>query len=146
MKKLILITFQTFLLFIISACSDYESQIQKEIIADSEKYSELINVLEECNFSTALHGKLISVFNFPSSLNVALSRTKLKDKVNYIIIDKKKDCKKINVEFIIGNTHLEFVPCPDSGSPKIGSEEKIGNIYILGVDSIWTIWVDNDFI
>lgn len=146
MNKLIKKILGLFIIFSVTACSDYESQIVNEIDSDSEKYAGLIESVEKCHFSTDLYGKFISVDKFPDSLTIALNKIRLKDKVNYIVIDKKNECKKINVEFILGNTHLEFVSCPDSEFPKPDTREKRGSIDIIGINNNWMIWIDNDFI
>ena len=62
------------------------------------------------------------------------------------MIDKKNDCKGINVEFILGNTHLEYDSCPDSEFPEPDTHEKRGNVDIIGINNNWIIWIDNDFI
>lgn len=135
-----------FFVMIVSACSDYESQIIHDINSNFEKYNGLIESVEKCNFSTNLYGKFISKDKFPDSLNSSLIKTKLKDQVNYIVIDKKNECNGINVEFFIGNTHLEFVSCPDSEFPEPNSYREEGFIEIWGINANWFIWRDNNFI
>jgi hypothetical protein len=146
MDKLIKIIFGFIIVFSFSACSDYEKQITNEINSDIDKYTELIKTIEKCNFSTDLYGKLINTDKFPDFLNFALNKTKLKNKVNFIVIDKENECQGINVEFILGNTHLQYVSCPDSEFPKPDTKEKKGNIDIIGINNNWIIWIDNDFI
>ncbi len=146
MDKLTKIIFGLIIILPFSACSDFESQIVDEINSDSEKYTDLIESVENCHFSTDLYGKFINAEKFPDSLELALNKTRLKEKVNFIVIDKKNDCKGINVEFILGNTHLEFYSCPDSEFPKPETREKKGNIDIIGINNNWIIWIDNDFI
>ena len=146
MDKLTKIIFGLVIILIFIACSDFESQVINEINTDSEKYTDLIESVENCHFSTDLYGKIINAEKFPDSLELALNKTRLKGKVNYIVIDKKSDCKGISVEFILGNTHLEYDSCPDSEFPKPDTQEKRGNIDIRGINNNWIIWIDNDFI
>ncbi len=146
MEKLIKIIFGLIIILSFSACSDFESQIINEINSDTEKYTELIESVENCHFSADLYGKFINAEKFPDSLEFALNMTRLKGKVNYIVIDKKNDCKGISVEFILGNTHLEFDSCPDLEFPKPETRQKKGNIDIRGIKNNWIIWIDNDYI
>lgn len=146
MDKLIKIIFGLLIVFSFSACSDYETKIANEINSDTEKYTELIKAIEKCSFSPELYGKLINVDKFPDSLNFALHKTRLKNKVDYIVIDKANECKGINVEFIMGNIHLEYLYCSDSEHPKLDTKEKEGNIDIIGINNNWIIWIDNGFI
>lgn len=146
MDKLTKIIFGLVIILTFTACSDFESQVVNEVNSDSEKYTDLIKTVENCHFSTDLYGKFISADKFPDSLKLALNKTRLKGKVNYIVIDKNNDCKGLSVEFILGNTHLEFNSCPDSGFPKAGSYKDEGFIETWGINRNWLIWKDNDFI
>ncbi len=146
MDKLTKIIFGLVIILIFAACSDFESQLVNEINSGSEKYTDLIQSVENCHFSTDLYGKFINAEKFPASLELALNKTRLKGKVNYIVIDKNTDCKGISVEFILGNTHLVFESCPDSRFPKPGSYKEEGFIETWGINPNWLIWKDNDFI
>lgn len=111
----------------------------EEINFDSESYSTLIKSIKKCNFPPELYGKSINESKFPDLFITALDETILREKVRSIVIEKAEDCNQINVEFILSEIHLEYIPCPDSFFPLPDSQVQIGNIEIIGINNNWSI-------
>lgn len=128
------------------SCTDYEQKIINDIKSESVNYKILIETINNCDLSRFKYNQYISEEYFPKKLVEAIDKTILKDKVRYIIIDKKTDCDSLTVEIISGRLHIRYEPCPRLDFPKPDTYIEEGLIESWGIDSNWMIWKDNDYI
>ena len=145
-KKIIKNTLFVSLLILITACTKMEKTISEDIKNDKEKYNELAETVDKCNFSRFSNGQFISKEYFPKTLNEVLKKTKLKNKVEYIVLIKSPNCEQKSFELICKRYQVMYNPCPESDFPLPDSYLKEGLIETWGIDNNWIIWKDNDYI
>ena len=146
MNKIIAQLTVVFMLFSTVACSHLESTIKDDIQNNNKEYTELVQTIGKCDFPRFSYGQFIAKKHFPSELVEVLSHTKLKDKIQYIILIKNADCDHVTFELLSGRYHIIFNSCPNSNFPLPDSYKKEGFIETWGINNNWFIWKDNDFI
>src|SRR6187551_1007778 len=100
MIKLTLRVILTLLSLCTLACSNQETILLEDIRNNKEKYNVLVETINKCDFSRFSYNQNIGKKYFPNILTVALNNTKLKDKVQGLLLFKSEDCKKLSFTFL----------------------------------------------
>ncbi len=127
------------------SCSNIRLKIIDDIQDNPEMYENLVATIGKCDFTGFEDNQYIASDYFPQALLDAIDRTPLKNRVNYLVLNRHQNCELQSVELISGNMQIVYNPCPDSDFPKPGSYEKSGFIETWGISPNWYVWKDNDF-